>query len=82
MDNLILSDNNKNENGKNSSFELAKFFVDLDNNLKNLKIKSYSASMPTFKEVFLNVVAVDSKIEDQKTEKKYINFLLQIMIMI
>ena len=38
--------------------------------------------MPTFKDVFLNVVAVDSKIEDQKTEKKYINFLLQIMIMI
>ena len=52
MDNLILSDNNKNENGKNSSFELAKFFEDLDNNLKNLKIKSYSASMPTFKDVF------------------------------
>ena len=33
---------------------LGDFFTDLDNNLNKLKIKSYSVSMPTLEDVFLN----------------------------
>ena len=73
LDNLVLNDN-KNENG---SLGLAKFFEELDNNLKSLNIKSYSASMPTLEDVFLNVAAEDTKLENHIE-----NFQLQIMIMI
>ena len=38
---------------------LDKFFEDLDNNLEELKIKSYSVSMPTLEDVFLNVAQDD-----------------------
>ena len=37
------------------------FFHSLDQNLKDLKIKSYSVSMPTLEDVFLNVAAEDNK---------------------
>ena len=55
VDDLIDNDSNK----VNDSLDLTKFFEDLDNNLKNLGIKSYSASMPTLEDVFLNVAAED-----------------------
>ena len=70
LDNLVLNDN-KNENG---SLGLAKFFEELDNNLKSLNIKSYSASMPTLEDVFLNVAAEDTKLENQKMEKQHRKF--------
>ena len=70
LDNLVLNDN-KNENG---SLGLAKFFEELDNNLKNLNIKSYSASMPTLEDVFLNVAAEDTKLLEQKMEKQHRKF--------
>ena len=35
-----------------NNLDLTKFFDDLDNNLKNLGIKSYSVSMPTLEDVF------------------------------
>ena len=41
--------------------DLGQFFGDLDNNLENLRIKSYSVSMPTLEDVFLNVASADSK---------------------
>jgi len=41
--------------------DLGNFFNDLDNNLDYLKIKSYSVSMPTLEDVFLNVASEDSK---------------------
>ena len=41
--------------------DLGNFFTDFDNNLKKLKIKSYSVSMPTLEDVFLNVASEDSK---------------------
>ena len=66
VDDLIDNDSNK----VNDSLDLTKFFEDLDNNLKNLGIKSYSASMPTLEDVFLNVAAEDSKKENQKLREK------------
>ena len=50
----IKDDNNK-------KLYIPNFFTNLDDNLKNLKIKSYSVSMPTLEDVFLNVVAEDNK---------------------
>ena len=41
--------------------DLGEFFSDLDNNLHGLRIKSYSVSMPTLEDVFLNVASEDSK---------------------
>ena len=79
-DNLILSDGESQNgpsnpnNNKNNSFNLAKFFDDLDKNLNSLKIKSYSTSMPTLEDVFLNVAAEDTKLEDQKMKKEHRKF--------
>ena len=72
IENLILS--NKNEKGNNNSLGLTQFFDDLDKNLKNLKIKTYSASMPTLEDVFLNVAAEDNKLENQKMAKEHRKF--------
>ena len=41
--------------------DLGEFFADLDSHLNELKIKSYSVSMPTLEDVFLNVASEDSK---------------------
>ena len=46
---------------EDGSLDLGNFFNDLDNNLDYLKIKSYSVSMPTLEDVFLNVASEDSK---------------------
>ena len=70
-DKLTLSENSSNRNIHiNSSLDLTKFFDDLDKNLKNLGIKTYSASMPTLEDVFLNVAAEDAKIENKKLMEK------------
>ena len=51
----------KNENSnKKTNFDLKSFFTKFDDNIKNLKIKSYSVSMPTLEDVFLNVAAEDN----------------------
>ena len=51
----------KNENNnKKTNFDLKSFFTKFDDNIKNLKIKSYSVSMPTLEDVFLNVAAEDN----------------------
>ena len=73
LNNNRLPDN-KNEKG---SFALAKFFEELDNNLADLKIKSYSASMPTLEDVFLNVAAEDTILENQKMKKQHRKFSIQ-----
>ena len=55
---------------------LGEFFADLDNNLNELKIKSYSVSMPTLEDVFLNMASDESekleKLEIKTEEKKEI----------
>lgn len=40
---------------KNGGVDLKSFFKNLDDNLESLKIKTYSASMPTLEDVFLNI---------------------------
>ena len=70
IDNLSLSENE--EDKAKNNLDLTKFFDDLDNNIKNLGIKSYSVSMPTLEDVFLNVVAEDSKVENQNLRQKLI----------
>ena len=50
----------KNNFGK-EGVSLNSFFENLDQNLNELKIKSYSVSMPTLEDVFLNVAADDEK---------------------
>ena len=70
---LSMSDN-KNDSENNESHGLTQFFAELDNNLKALKIKNYSASMPTLEDVFLNVAAKDSNLEEQKMEKQHRKF--------
>ena len=70
-DNLTLSENSSHKNiHVNDSLDLTKFFDDLDKNLKNLGIKTYSASMPTLEDVFLNVAAEDAKLENKKLMEK------------
>ena len=48
---------------ESNGISLNKFFEELDSHLAVLKIKSYSVSMPTLEDVFLNVV------EDDKSNK-------------
>ena len=80
LENILLSEN-YNENGdknkekeNNNSLNLNKFFEDLDNNLKNLKIKTYSVSMPTLEDVFLNVAQEDTKLEFKKMSRQHRKF--------
>ena len=51
----------KSNYSEGGNLDLGEFFGDLDNNLANLGIKSYSVSMPTLEDVFLNVASEDSK---------------------
>ena len=46
------------------NIDIQTFFSELDNNTKKLKIKSYSASMPTLEDVFLNVGSVRMEEEE------------------
>ena len=49
------------ENKLLKKLDLKKFFEKFDENLGNLGIKSYSVSMPTLEDVFLNISAEDNK---------------------
>ena len=51
----------KSNYSEGGELNLGEFFGELDQNLENLKIKSYSVSMPTLEDVFLNVASEDSK---------------------
>ena len=53
---------------KNDKIDFESFFNKLDSNIKNLKIKSYSASMPTLEDVFLNVSSLEKKRNIDKNE--------------
>ena len=44
---------------KSKDFSLKDFFAKLDSKLSELKIKTYSASMPTLEDVFLNVSSME-----------------------
>ena len=53
---------------KEDGVSLNDFFSNLDENLNELKIKSYSVSMPTLEDVFLNVAAED--VENEKLSRQ------------
>ena len=61
----------KDDNKKKLDFP--NFFRHLDDNLQNLKIKSYSVSMPTLEDVFLNVAAEDNKKTKEEREREIKN---------
>ena len=54
------------------NIDFSNFFNELDENIKNLNIKSYSVSMPTLEDVFLNVAAEDNKKQADEEKKKEI----------
>ena len=51
-------------NSDKKNIDIQSFFTELDNKIKSLKIKSYSASMPTLEDVFLNVGSVRMEEEE------------------
>lgn len=51
---------------KNNGLNKKQFFNELDNNLDNLGIKTYGASMPTLEDVFLNLSAETKELNDSK----------------
>ena len=53
-------------NNEIMKIDIPKFFQEFDNNLNNLRIKSYSVSMPTLEDVFLNVAAEDSQKQNKQ----------------
>ena len=57
-------------NQQKINFDLKSFFTNFDKNIKNLKIKSYSVSMPTLEDVFLNVAAEDNTNSKSDEEQK------------
>jgi len=69
----------KNKPGtEQKNIDIQSFFSELDNNVKRLKIKNYSASMPTLEDVFLNIGSVrleeeemlnSGKIDEEKNEQ-------------
>ena len=69
----------KNKPGTDSkNINIQSFFSDLDDNVKKLKIKNYSASMPTLEDVFLNIGSVrleeeemlqSGKVDEEKNER-------------
>ena len=60
---LIRIPKNK-PNSDKKNIDIQSFFTELDNKIKSLKIKSYSASMPTLEDVFLNVGSVRMEEEE------------------
>jgi len=68
----------KNNFSNDSGVSLNSFFEELDENLENLKIKSYTVSMPTLEDVFLNIAVEDESERISKLikeEEKYDNLL-------
>ncbi len=54
---------------KNSNMNKKDFFNELDQNLTQLGIKSYGASMPTLEDVFLNVSAETKNLSDDNSRE-------------
>ena len=67
---IPVRDNNNIDKKARKKVDIPKFFQVFDKNLNDLKIKSYSASMPTLEDVFLNVAAEDSRKINMEKEKE------------
>ena len=78
---LIRIPKNK-PNSEEKNIDIKTFFEDLDNNVQPLRIKNYSAAMPTLEDVFLNIGSVrleeeemlaSGKIDEEKNEQILFN---------
>jgi len=58
---IPVKDDDNIEKKLRKNLDIPAFFQDLDDNIKDLNIKSYSVSMPTLEDVFLNVAAEENK---------------------
>ena len=67
---IPVKDDDNFEKKLRKKVDIPTFFQELDKNLNNLKIRTYSVSMPTLEDVFLNVAAEDSKMNKIKTENE------------
>ena len=73
---IPIKDDKNEEKKLKKILDIPTFFKHFDENISNLKIKSYSISMPTLEDVFLNVAAEDNKKIKKKQEKENQNLLL------
>ena len=62
----------KGENDENIKIDMPKFFQAFDENLNNIKIKSYSVAMPTLEDVFLNVAAEENKKSNEEKQREHL----------
>ena len=67
---IPVKDDDNFEKKLRKKVDIPTFFQELDKNLNNLNIRTYSVSMPTLEDVFLNVAAEDSKMNKIKTENE------------
>ena len=68
---IPIKDDKNEEKKLKKILDIPNFFKLFDENINNLKIKSYSISMPTLEDVFLNVAAEDDKRIQKEKEKEY-----------
>jgi len=64
--------NETNNKKLKKKIDIQNFFLSFDENINDLKIKSYSVSMPTLEDVFLNVAAENNKKTKEEREKEII----------
>ena len=67
---IPVKDDKNEEKKLKKILDIPNFFNKFDENLNNLNIKSYSVSMPTLEDVFLNFAAEDSKKNTNKSENQ------------
>ena len=67
---IPMKDDKNEEKKLKKILDIPTFFKNFDENINNLKIKSYRISMPTLEDVFLNVAAEDDKKIQKEKEKE------------
>ena len=67
---IPIKDDKNEEKKLKKILDIPTFFKHFDENIDDLKVKSYSISMPTLEDVFLNVAAEDNKKIKKKQEKE------------
>ena len=67
---IPIKDDESNGIKLKKKLDIQNFFLSFDESMKNLKIKSYSVSMPTLEDVFLNVAAEDNKKTKEEKNKE------------
>ena len=67
---IPVKDDDNIEKKLRKNLDIPKFFQDLDDNISDLNIKSYSVSMPTLEDVFLNVAAEENKKTKEERDRE------------